>query len=331
MRLFFLLLLCNVFCVTAMDMDVTPAYDDPKFLRWCGALTCKEIERKQVINMTPRQFLRIDETNINMEPFDRPRATLLEETTVVPQETVYEDNNIRDRRLGGRWRRLEDTNSKNLIDDYDREGNLMLDLLGRYHREVFWTRGDSVPSEDELIHLFRNSIPYEGAFYLYGGACADRSGKLWITADSLPLALSDTNDKKQFPVRFLWVEKCKKPFLLHEHMLPAQKWDVVQESVAVKFTEDDTQFELYYDASGKKVESMNKDDSPGNLPSLWVVTFALDRVQKYKSRIDSAVLEKWCKVYWKMKTGMLPKEELLETKQEMCALVDGFDRIAQMG
>jgi hypothetical protein len=229
-----------LFPISLVSMDVEPL-SDSTFLLWCGALACKEIKREQVANITPRQFLGIDKTDIPTTLFKR--TPKIPDDQIDKRETVFVEDGtgMHDRRLGGRWRLLEIANANNTT---NYQG---LDWYGRYHSVPLVSRSccyeescDEDDNKEEML-LYANSIPYADEFYLYAGTSAHKDENLWVTANPVKMT-SAYSDKEYFPLRLLWVEKFKKPVWLHEFMIPAKTYDVVQNSVAIKFTEDGTQF-----------------------------------------------------------------------------------------
>jgi hypothetical protein len=242
---------------------------------------------------------------------------------------------MHDRRLGGRWRLLEIANANNTT---NYQG---LDWYGRYHSVPLVSRSccyeescDEDDNKEEML-LYANSIPYADEFYLYAGTSAHKDENLWVTANPVKMT-SAYSDKEYFPLRLLWVEKFKKPVWLHEFMIPAKTYDVVQNSVAIKFTEDGTQFQVYYDASEKRTESViagtwkskNAIVTVENYvehrdpPSLWVLTYTLNRMKKYGTKMDSASLARWYDVFQRMQRDSLKENELTNTKTEINKALD---------
>jgi hypothetical protein len=324
-----------LFPISLFSMDVEPL-SDSTFLLWCGALACKEIKREQVADKTPRQFLGIDETNIPTKIFSR--APKMPDAYIAKQETAFVEDStgVRDRRLGGRWRCLEQVKAGKVT----YKG---IDWFGRYYKECITRPSDEKTCDEddnkEEMLLYTNSIPYADEFYLYAGTCAHKDEKLWVTANPVEMVLG-SHDKTNFPLRILWVEMFKKPVLLHEFMIPAKTYDIVQKSVAIKFLENGTQFQVYYDDSLKRTESVVTDQwKPSNSatitvrklvehcdqPSLWVLTYTLDRMKKYGDKIAPASLARWYDVFQRMQRDTLKEHELNNTKTEVSAAVDQWE------
>jgi hypothetical protein len=342
--------------LVSMDVELL---SDSTFLLWCGALACKEIKREQVANITPRQFLGIDETNINTDTFyvQRDERYYRGNDITLSDEVVLTEpgTGLHDRRLGGRWRILDDGKPKKATweqtkEESDAAMKVNLKMYGRQHANYFTQRYDTClcanceveKKKGQVVQLYPNSIPHGEALYLYAGTCAHKDENLWVTANPVEMVLG-SHDKNNFPLRLLWVEKFKKPVLLHESMIPAKTYDIVQNSVAIKFTEDGTQFQVYYDASAKRTktvvtnqwgtlkgatitihQSVERRDSP----SLWVLTYTLDRMKKYGDKIAPATLTRWYDVFQRMEHDSLKKNELTNIKAEISVALDQWEGAA---
>lgn len=324
--------------IPLISMDVEPL-SDSAFLLWCGALTCKEIKREQVADITPRQFLGIDETNIPTELFYRKPK--MPDTERYERETVFieDGTGMRDRRLGGRWRCLEEVKAGSVT----YKG---IDWYGRYYKQCTAAPSDEKTCDEddnkEEMFLYANSIPYADEFYLYAGTCAHKNENLWVTANPVEMVLG-SHGKNHFPLRLLWVERFKKPVLLHESMIPAETYDIVQNSIAIKFLENGTQFQVYYDASEKRTEKVTvavpntwnsvtiNVECPVvhcDPPSLWVLTYTLDRMKKYGDKIAPVTLTRWYDVFQRMQRDTLEDHELSNAKAEISVALDQYEDAA---
>lgn len=329
--------LFSIFTLSAAD--VAPYYTDQSFLLWCGGLTCKEIERNHVTGVTPRQFLGIDETGLEKGTFYVPKDRLIDQDTVLSDEKIIVDKsaNIRDRRLGRHWRRLDDGEKKLQVQREDLRYNF--DSDGRFHVNHFISPSccwDGDCNQGELVELYPNSVPVAGGYYLFPGTCTHKDGYLWVNTVPLDIEFAKAEKAEQFPVLIMWAEPCKKPILLHECMLPGKSYDIVQSTIAIKFIEDDAKFQIYYDASNKVLEKSHVQRVNAQvtvetyaerreLPSLQVVTYTLNRMSKHITHIALTTLSHWYQMYQDFKNQSLTTAQLLAIKDEVRSTIDKLE------
>lgn len=213
-----LVLIVMTQAISAMDYDYQP------FLLWCGALTCKQIKQEKV-EYSARAFLGIDENQKPLpgEPFSRSTPSMLgcgndQVTTEFDFSTsIYEH------RMSKWWRALShDKESKQTDDDYEIGSRVHYDQLLSRSCSCYNCSNDSGP---RLI-IYPNTIPINEYNFLCGGTCADSTGNLCITCKPDMRAII-MEKKKVLPVQLLWVEKFRKPQLLHEELLLARNCAII--------------------------------------------------------------------------------------------------------
>jgi|GEM_PF-4513443 len=344
-----LLVITSMYISSIIAMDTLPPIADATFLLWCGRLTCTEIKREQIFNVTPRQFLGIEEPVIPQGCFYLQQNQILSglgPQKTIPSEVWFTDNDhtICDRRIAGRWRSLEYNNqpSDPSCELYEKPAVIPLNYFGRQHINRLFQCPNCYriePTRGIPFELYPNAIPCDDNCCLYAGIAANPSEHIWIAA--YPYTLSHENDdtKTTFPLQVLWVESCKEPIKLCEFMLPGKTYTNIEQSIAIKFINNNN-FQVYYDASGRMYES--KDFTlmtPSSLvqiiqselidhreqPSLCVITYALDRIKNVASHIESSVLQKWYSAYYiQCTTGSLEQHQLASLSQEMHTVIAGL-------
>lgn len=332
--LFFLLIVSPI---SLVSMDVEIPFYDSTFLVWCDGLTCKELKHEEVFNLTPQQFLGTNEKTVIRDlPLEEGR---------------YGDFSVEkrsDTRLAKRWRHGSPA-VEEMEKSWERPYDLGFGDYGVEYPEVSsdkktvmiyfngrW-RKKNVTTNYPSVKIYPNSIPYE-RYWMWGGTCAQKAASSCLWIDCQPSALWHIDANGKFPLYVLYVREFERPVILQTILLPAQERRIVCESVAIKFIENNTQFQVFYDADSKLIKKRVPVQvfsllhaspigvvSSRNPPSFRMHTYALDRVTKLVSKIDRVKFAQWYEIFERMEKGTLAEGDLTSVAADMCAVVDRLE------